>query len=1190
MGQQTQYNKNTLESYVADLIRRESNVTELLSKLSTLYTDQNSQVIINFLNADGSSRQFTLPSYNYLISEIRRTEANINQILSTTASAVTLTLPDGSTKVLYAKNTLTEPAITPAITTPIYFKKVNNKIEDYLLNPMLCVQIPIDSGIRASADNIQVLRSVIDIDTPDKVSYFNQSLQGKNIPYTDFVAALIARGIGYTEYIESVKLPHRTVKYNGIFDILGIQRSATTILIGQIQTPTTQLIYTLNTLHYQDVSNNNQDLLLKTGDKLVVNDGNNSTKYEITSIDTTTNNITLKLIQGNASPVVGVGTLVIDQDVIDTAEIEIPVSSNEYIMLFMKPVNKYFDVVANDWGTGVGFYTSKLIDVDNTSQTLDGIYATLTNLKTTLNGIASEKYVPLTNGIKPNAPYIIPDNFKVQQTNLHKTDSTMYDDLKSKMASKNNLASQISTIDAQVAKNKASISSNTNADITSLQQSNANLMAKRDTLSAQHASIVTDVVTSIKTLGSNIFTPEYAVNGFWAQPAPQYGDPVNKLYPQEVVQYTYAYRKLKPDNTSVLTQQIPYVDSSGDKLDGSFSPWTEVKTKARTKIVNPDGSTSWSADDTSKPDSVNSNQLSIPITQGESIEIRVKSLSEAGYPTSPLESDWSDSIIIPFPQELITNTTFDLTSANNEAILAQFQQYLNSIGLNTHLSDTLQIGTITYKHDAKNIATKQRTSTNEIMSADDAIDTLMRNYNSLVAILNKSIGNLLVQVTDEAGSVLANVANNDTVKLFAGYYINSVNTLTVPKGEIITKVFYIQLTNNGEADLEILSYVPGNVGDRLPGVDYLTPDFLGDDLSYIGYLNNKTEYYNYRKYYRTPMVIKSIINDSTLFNAHNGAGLHPFVELPAFQSMQNKGQLVYSRDRDITLSNKLYDRHGSATMSGTSADDILLPTVNVTTGGVSAPSTITKPYVWDMSSHGTSLTGNGFISDFCVHTDHPDLQAGTDLDTNFGVLGGAYDPSTGAPSMSVSAGIARYPYFTHSAFFNAQPNEPNGNIQLEYVPYATVTSGAAPINFARKFGFSQNDKYLIGQNTCGAYLFMLPSDATSIYSGSPIYNSGKILVASKDTVRIPLVMQYRMTDYDGAGSTGTGIIGGYGRPLSTSNLIFTKTVGLDIIVKNQDIFSFDVQVTAQYKPDTVGSLRYVSPVVAPTLVTTFPGL
>lgn len=1183
MTQQTQYNKNTMESYIADLIRRESNATELLGKLSTLYTDQNSQVIINFQNADGSISTFTLPSYNYLISEIRRTETNINQILSSTSNAITLTMPDGSTKVLYAKNTLTEPVITTTITPPIFFRKINNKIEDYLLNPMLCVQLPIDSSVRAISDDIQILRVVLDLSTSDKVSYFTQSLSGKNISHTDLMNALASRAIGYTEYVESIKLPHRTVKFSGSFDVLNIHREPTTILVGQVQTPTTQLVYTLNTLHYKDVSNNNQDLLLKINDKLVVNDGSDSTKYQITSIDTTTNNITLKIIQGNISPTIGVGTLVIDQDVIDTSSIEVPVSSNEYIVMFTKPINKYFDVVANDWGMGVGFYTSTLVNVEDSTQTLDGIYSTITNLKKTLISLSSEKYIPLSDGIKPNAPYVIPGNFKVQQSNAHKTDSTVYDDLKSKIAQKNGLASQIATIDSQIAKNKLSITSNTNADIVSLQQSNANLLTKRTSLSAQHATIITDVVTSIKKLGNNVFTPEYAVNGFWAQPMPKYGDDINKLYPQEVVQYVYAYRKLKPDNTSVLTQQIPYVDSSGNKLDGSFSPWVEVKTKARTKVVNADGSTSWSVEDTSKPDSVNSNQLAIPITQGESIEVRVKSLSEAGYPTSALESDWSDSIIVPFPQELLTNTSFDLTSANNEAILAEFQKYLNSIGLNEHLSDTLQVGTKTYKHDAKNISTKQRTSTNDIMNADDAIDMLVQAYNSLTAILNKSTGVLSVQITDETGSVLADVANNDTVKLFAGYYVNSVSSLAVPKGEIITKVFYIQLTNNGEADLEILSYVPGNVGDRLPGVDYTTgPDFTGDILptAYIGYINNKTEYFSYRKYHRTPMVIKSIINDSTLVATH-APGLHPYVDLPAFQSMQNKGQLIYSRETDITLSNRLYTRNSS------SLDDILLPTDNVTTGGISVPSVVTKPYVWNKTTHGVGTTGGGYISDFCVHTDHPDLQAGTDLDMNFSI---AFDGATMVPTGSVGAGLARYPYFTHSAFFNLQPSDPNGTMQLEYVPYETIASGATPLNFTRKFGFSQNDKYLIGQNTCGAYLFLLPSDASSIYSGSPIYNTGKVLIAAKDTVRIPLVMQYRMTDYDGAGSTGTGIIGGYGRPLSTSNLIFTKTVGLDVIVKNHDIFSFDVQVTAQYKPDTVGNLRYVAPAVSSALVTTFPGL
>ena len=1204
MGARQQYNKNSLESYIADLMRREANVIAILTSLSSLYTDGQSQITINFENADGTSSPFVLPSYNYLISEVRRVEANINQILTSTATSATLTLPDGTTKVLYQSNTLTEPAVTISLATPFYFVQKNNKLADKLLSPNLCMQLAIDPNIRKSASQILVDKVVLDLVSSDDIGYFNQNLKGKNILYSDLITQLSNRSIGYNEYNETIDVPFVTVKYNGNFDLLDISRTPANVLVGTTTIATTQIIYTLNTLHYQDVSSNNQDLILKVNDILVVNDGSNSTKYSIVSIDTTTNNVVLSLLQGSAAPVIGPQAFVIDQDAADSGVLEIPVSSNEYHVIFIKPINKYFDIVANDWGTGVGYYTSELVDLENQTLTLADVYATLINIESALSGIASENYIPLINGITPAAPLILPGNAQVQQSNAQTADQSVYNDLKAKIAQKNKLVSQIGNLDTQIATNKTSQQGATNAAIATLQQNINNLIANKETLSATYNTLVQSIVAEIQTLGTNSFTPTYEVRMFWAMPDPQYGDTVNKLFPQEVVQFEYQVRKLNPNNISILTQQIPYTDASGNTLTGVWSPWTSSKTVARTKVVASDGTVSWSIVDTTSADIVNPNQLSVSIGQGENVEIRVRSLSEAGYPGSPLMSDWSDSVIIPFPQELVVNTAFDLTSANNEAILAQFQTYLNSLGLNEHLADTFTVGTQTFKHEAANIGTSQRDTNNNVLSVDDVLNTQTNMINNVLSTINRATGLLSVEIQDGSGNVLAEVSNNSVVDLFAFYYTNAVESLTVKKGEVISKLFNLVLTNTGGADLELLSFLPGSQNDRLPGYDYAStapylypsyPDESSID-PYISYIYNKTEYENYRKYFRVPMVIKSMAQNAALNTAHTaggsipvgfvGADNIPYAELQGFQSMQNKGQIIFSRYMDVSLANNLYIRD-----IVTPNNDILLP-ISSGTG---------TSYIWNESYTSSTPTGGGGKSAFCVHTDHPDIQAGTALMASSGIFASLYDSSTKVPTSNITTGInpiVAYPYFAHANYFNLQANDPSGNgkKQLEYIPYKTLPlpSTTGVLNFSRKLGFNLNDNYLIGKYTCGAYLFMLPPTTASIYSGSPVYNVGTTLTANKgNSIVIPVLFQARMTDYDGAGSTGVGIIGGFDPAGSVlTNLTYTKTLGLDILIKNQtDLFSFDLNVTAQYKPSTVSNLRYVSPEIqnSLTVVNFLPG-
>ena len=57
-----------------------------------------------------------------------------------------------------------------------------------------------------------------------------------------------------------------------------------------------------------------------------------------------------------------------------------------------------------------------------------------------------------------------------------------------------------------------------------------------------------------------------------------------------------------------------------------------------------------------------------------------------------------------------------------------------------------------------------------------------------------------------------------------------------------------------------------------------------------------------------------------------------------------------------------------------------------------------------------------------------------------------------------------------------------------------------------------------------------------------------------------------MTDFFGSGNLGTGRIGGFST--QPNNLVYTKKIGFDIAVKDDTLFSFDLQVTSKYKVDS----------------------
>src|SRR6185369_627516 len=84
----------------------------------------------------------------------------------------------------------------------------------------------------------------------------------------------------------------------------------------------------------------------------------------------------------------------------------------------------------------------------------------------------------------------------------------------------------------------------------------------------------------------------------------------------------------------------------------------------------------WLKEDLTNPEEINTNQIQVAISRGENIEIRVRSVSEVGYPFSRSVSEWSETLVVPFPAELINDTENIVETSRNEQILVKFNRQL----------------------------------------------------------------------------------------------------------------------------------------------------------------------------------------------------------------------------------------------------------------------------------------------------------------------------------------------------------------------------------------------------------------------------------------------------------------------------------------------------------------------------------
>ena len=98
----------------------------------------------------------------------------------------------------------------------------------------------------------------------------------------------------------------------------------------------------------------------------------------------------------------------------------------------------------------------------------------------------------------------------------------------------------------------------------------------------------------------------------------------------------------------------------------------------------------------------------------------------------------------------------------------------------------------------------------------------------------------------------------------------------------------------------------------------------------------------------------------------------------------------------------------------------------------------------------------------------------------------------------------------------------------------------------------------------------------------------KILNGTNNSIKVPVVFQYRMTDFYGSGTSGLGNIGGDSTG-STTNLTYTKRIGFDILIKDGTVYSYDLEVSAKYKSDSL-NLNSVPSVSVSTAVSDLQGV
>lgn len=1179
---------NSISQLLEQFIELYNNSLSTFEKTNEAITTDKETVAIDLYDPKkGSVKTVQIPSFGFLKREIERLNGNLDALAGTTSTTSNVKLKDGSfRRIITSKLQGPAPSITNLAAPTAFKTKVNEFFEDFL-NPLLTVSLNVSGQIPTTTEKAYIERYVFDSNDVNSIQAFNSIYKGSNnIDYDTFVKDIAQNKYVYRKDASDIDMPSRSMTYYGNFDVLGIDTAEKTLVVdGTTQTVNVRL-FTLNQLTYSDSSKTLKNTeTLKVGDFLVVNSNQYSTRYKITALNTDTLQAELDLIEGSEPIRIGASELKIYKDVDVAVNIDVNVAFNEYQVVFVKAIDSVSKILSESFSPGVAFYSNELqIATENgTVMNLADYYRSeVADFGQFIKSFKIDSIPPASVGLVPNAPALDTANFKVVQINKHLTDNDSTNKIKQlkndKLASEQNLKK----LDDAISKKKSAINTvkykstvERDRDTNEL----STLAQKRTSESALYSSVVSEIKSIANSNNLSNVAPKYKLRGFWSIPDPKKS---NDIVEQAIVQFKIRYRYVSSNGKTSQIDQIPFQDGNTTKT-AAFSNWIEVDGPIRKRIKDATGKFYWGTDSEEDANAINFNSLDIAIQPGEKVEIMVKSLSEAGFPANSIESDWSDIMTYEFPEgEFTGDTILEAINENSlETVRIQITQDLTTAGLYTHLEDSFTANSKYFSHNATSIASGFLTTEQNPVSLFDKLVEMQTQIEKLRAQIAGTLGELVVYIEDESGAQTS-VSNHTTVKLFAGYYVDEITNQIDRKGAIVTKSFKLKLSNSKATDLELVARL---VGDRTkPAYGSGASTVLGVAPGTIDPTILSDVYYaNEGRYDLVPLQYQNI--------ASNLTGVD-YMNVAPYQSGQLRGQYLYSRARNLANDADLYsmtppDTDYSVTtwIVGNGVDDFEygpsykfnLDPAMVGSGdsrywNFANPALLSVPYtptngiddfIWSgdydngapktaaISNATGQISKTNYDNGLFLHKDHPLLNNGSELTPLNIIEIGAISMSKNAPRRAnMTDGSFQNPYKRAHWQIKSNTSTPNDEYR------------------SLKMSFNAEDQFLLGGHSCGAYLFLSPIETTSlVVDADNKFGKKSIAQGATNAISIDLIFQYRMTDYFGVSSANNaGRVGGI---VSTNltNLTYSKKIGLDILKGENDVFSFDIEVYAKYKPE-----------------------
>lgn len=1159
--------KNSLSTYLEQAMVMTNNSLETIDKISNAVSSSEDSVklILTDPNDPKKTVEYVIPSFGYLKSEIDRLSASLNTMTNITDGAGSrIRLSDGTYRKIIASKV---PSEAPTITHVDHITNFNFKsnwfFED-MLNPALYITWDMSNQISPETERVMIQRYILKCDTQAKIDAFNKDLKGRNdIDYKGFLTFLLNNRIKYTLDDEIKDLPPRSRRYFGTFSVIRIDMEKD--LNGN-----NVKRYILDSLEFTDTRSGFENTrLLSVGDFVEVNSNPTTTRFEVIFVDSAENKIGLKCIEGSEGVRIGADTLKISASQDTLVSADIPVGFDEREVIFVKSIDPDSNIPSTKWSPGVAFYSNELTYVDDSgaTQTLQKFYQrNVIDFGQVLLSYATDYYPSIREGIIPNKPVLNysggSGDFKIVQINTQLTEAADNETFRSLVSDKIKVQSELDNIANEIAKQKELIQTtqyvSTN-DKLKEQSKLKTLIDNQSILSSNYNSIVNNIKARYES--GSVATPKYRIRGFWDIPDSKISSSSGE---QKIIKFKIRYRYLSEYGNANKEEEFTYT-SGNASVTGRFSNWNEIETKLRGRVKTSSG-WEWEKIDTSNPDVVNINQLDIPINPGEQVEIQVKSVSEAGWPSNPLESDWSDPIVVAFSDfaELEADDLSEIISQNRvDAAVANVTKMFS--GNAAHMSSSFYTNDKYFAHTAESITSGFLSPEQTPITLYDKLQDLQNQITMIIEQINSTIGDVIVTLVDNADEQkIYTLSEGETTYINAGDYLSTLKSQGVdtPKGEIVTKTFYLDISSDAQSGLFLFSKLGGDRFSMCPSTidmqKVVKDDGNANGNTYDDYDNvinpsttSNTYYYEQGRYDLVPI------------NLTNPEVIDFQIGSPSmYQSAQCRGQFVYSRFRNIGDTFDMYantlSKYGKPVFdeSAPFGDSEII--YNIPSDEMGDITEKQKEIYNQLTGSNIERVGDGIgkiIYRLPKTWKKSDSASVKNLKNNRTLvrINNLTDTSATDIAKSMKAVHTRLSNLSNenSSLFTIIPKIQSaygfadlGKIYENELEFDNTDENGTTYITTHKIGYEDRDKLATGPESCNSYLFLSPVNHSEIQVDGDTLDSTKS-IKSNESLRVPIIYQFRMTDAKG-NIFGNEAISDDETKAIVKNTKYANIIGIDI--------------------------------------------